>query len=559
MFITDKNQLAWYTPENRVWQGIPSIERSAKGRLFLTFYSGFTCETYGNYVLLLTSDDDGKRWAVAAAVDKPESVRYFDPEVWIDPLGRLWLSWAKSGSDGSAVYTAICDDPDAPELQWHDPVCLGGEVMLNKPTVLSTGEWLFPISIWPEHAAGLQKSLTRKLYPLPSTGAYVCRSCDQGRTFENIGVFHAPNRLFDEHMFVELRNGVIMIVNRTANGIYKGYSYDGGRTWSEPVPFDLPSPSTRIYLRHLRSGRLVCIHNDCTDRRANLTVRLSDDDGLTWSDGLLLDERNEVSYPDATEDNDGFLYITYDRERGGFKQSWEENQCCAKEILIAKVTEEDILAGKLTNPQSYLKKIASKLTAYTGDRDYYAERQQHFDRNTRDILLNLQDPEEIVTQLIQFYLPSCDKMVNLNAEKADALIRAIFEDTGDLQENIDALIHLFCAATKAVPSQPVVNKAIAYIRAHTEDDYTAEEMAQELGISAYYLSHLFKAYTGMTPVAYKNACRIQQAKQMLYATELSVSEIAMACGFNSQSYFVKKFREHETLTPSAYRSRVKGC
>ena len=73
---------------------------------------------------------------------------------------------------------------------------------------------------------------------------------------------------------------------------------------------------------------------------------LSDDDEKTWSDGPLLDERNNVSYPDMTEDEHGRLTIVYDRE-------WYS----AREILMASVTEENILAGRLVSPESFLKQV----------------------------------------------------------------------------------------------------------------------------------------------------------------------------------------------------------
>ncbi len=43
---------------------------------------------------------------------------------------------------------------------------------------------------------------------------------------------------------------------------------------------------------------------------------LSEDDGATWKYSLMIDERDDVSYPDAKEADDGYIYITYDRERG---------------------------------------------------------------------------------------------------------------------------------------------------------------------------------------------------------------------------------------------------
>ena len=94
---------------------------------------------------------------------------------------------------------------------------------------------------------------------------------------------------------------------------------------------------------------------------------LSEDDGKTWKYKLLLDGRDNVSYPDAKEVDDGYIYITYDRERGAFLGSYEDVYKNAREILVSKITEEDIIAGELVSEKSYLKKVASKLDKYVLD------------------------------------------------------------------------------------------------------------------------------------------------------------------------------------------------
>ena len=101
--------------------------------------------------------------------------------------------------------------------------------------------------------------------------------------------------------------------------------------------------------------------------RNNLTAMLSDDDGKTWPYKLLLDERSDVSYPDAKEADDGSIYLTYDRERGSFKDNIADVMNSAREILTAKITEQDIIEGKLVSVGSFLKNIASKLTSYDGE------------------------------------------------------------------------------------------------------------------------------------------------------------------------------------------------
>ena len=103
--------------------------------------------------------------------------------------------------------------------------------------------------------------------------------------------------------------------------------------------------------------------------RNNLTAMLSEDDGATWPYRLLLDGRNGVSYPDMGVSPDGSLYIIYDRERGGYKKQFADARAEAREILLSKITEEDIIAGQLVTDGSFLRKIVSKLGDYDGDAD----------------------------------------------------------------------------------------------------------------------------------------------------------------------------------------------
>lgn len=64
MLQTDFEILHQYSACHRLWQGIPSIECTEKGRLFSAFYSGGTTEQLGNYCVLLKSDDGGDTWTL---------------------------------------------------------------------------------------------------------------------------------------------------------------------------------------------------------------------------------------------------------------------------------------------------------------------------------------------------------------------------------------------------------------------------------------------------------------------------------------------------------------
>ena len=81
------------TKGTRLWQGIPGIERAANGRLWVVFFSGGFQEPHeDNCILITSSTDDGDSWAEPRVIiERPGARRAFDPCLWHDPAGRLWL------------------------------------------------------------------------------------------------------------------------------------------------------------------------------------------------------------------------------------------------------------------------------------------------------------------------------------------------------------------------------------------------------------------------------------------------------------------------------------
>jgi len=307
----------------------------------------------------LICSDDGNTFSEPVAVAFCENHRCYDPGVWIDPLGRLWFFWAYAPDHG--VYAAVCEDPDASTLIWSKEFRIGTDVMMNKPTVLSDGSWQFPIAVWKNDVRAVESQYDSVN---DDRKAFVYTTVDQGKTFFKTGGVDMPQRCFDEHMILELKDGRLAMYVRTFYGIGVAYSSDGGKTWTKGEDSKLGGPNSRFFIRRLASGRVLLINHNNYQGRNNLTAMLSEDDGQTWKYRLLLDGRSNVSYPDAVEAADGYLYITYDRERGGFLKSLEEAYLSAREILIAKITEQDIIAGQLTAPESRLQWVASKLGRY---------------------------------------------------------------------------------------------------------------------------------------------------------------------------------------------------
>jgi AraC family transcriptional regulator len=96
-------------------------------------------------------------------------------------------------------------------------------------------------------------------------------------------------------------------------------------------------------------------------------------------------------------------------------------------------------------------------------------------------------------------------------------------------------------------------RAKEIIAANLGKEVSLLEIARECGLSAAYFSRAFKVSTGTTPHAWLQACRIEQAKDLLLKREPSLADIATTCGFADQSHFTKIFRRLAHATPGAWR------
>lgn len=328
----------------RKFQGIPSVAVTRTGRLWATWYAGKTpAEDHNNYVVVATSGDGGENWTERLVIDPDGEgpVRAFDPELWIDPSGRLWSFWAQSAGHAgtvAGVWAMTNDEPDRESAAWSAPCRLADGVMMCKPIVLSSGEWMLPVSTWRE----------------TDNSAKLVVSADQGKTFGLRGACHVPKdlRSYDEHMVVEKTDGTLWMLVRTSEGIGESLSTDGGMTWSALSASSIQHPSSRFFIRRLDSGNLLLVkHGPIREKtgRSHLTAYASTDDGKSWSEGLLIDKREGVSYPDGQQWNGGPIYIIYDHSRTG-----------DREILMSRFTEDDVLAGGMNGSEGLPRLVVSR-------------------------------------------------------------------------------------------------------------------------------------------------------------------------------------------------------
>jgi len=554
MIITDKKKLEAFQASHRVWQGIPSIEISKGGRLFATFYSGGTKEYLGNYCILKTSDDGGNTWSdVVAVVYLGENYRAYDAALWRDPLGRLWWIWSRQPEHATFAY--VCDDPDADELKFGERIEIGCDVQLNKPIVLETGEWLFPVAVWAPHIIIYFRSPNSH-----DSGAFVYKTIDQGKTFTRLGGADAPDRHFDEHMIYERKDGSLVMLIRTHYGIAQSVSYNGGLDWTKPTDSGLGGPDSRFHVRRLKSGRLLLVNHKNFVGRNNITAMLSDDDGQTWSEGLLLDERDRIAYPDVAEGADGTLYVIYDHDRGGFEKSYEDAAVCAREILLARITEEDILARRLVSPNSALKLVVDKLGAYDGDPSVLYESYAGGESSYVCELATGYSEDEVLARVMADYGNCITKFTEQSRKQIDDACTVLAE-SHDICERVVAvgnLIAVFRSGEFDKDEETFGVKFLArmrsYVYGHLADSrLSLDTIASDLKISKFYMCHFFKRLTGTTLLQYINYCRLNKAKCALVETDDKLLSVAIATGFVDASYFSKWFKRQEGVTPRQYR------
>ena len=324
-----------YLPENRDWQAIASVEVTG-GRIWAAWMAGGTKEPDpDNHIIVAYSNDEGITWRDPFIIiddNGNQSTRMRDPVLWKDDAGSLWLFFGYSGTDA-----VVITNPEASisAIEVSEPQACFSQTILNKPIILSSGEWLVAVDPYLESA---NFSVT-----------HILSSADRGATWRQKGqiLSHTANKRYHEATLVEKEDGTLWCVSRieqgTGGGLEQAFSSDGGVTWTEyEANLDQPfrGPGSKCAMRRLSSGNLLFVNNDSTSGRVNMTAYLSEDDGETWSN-LLLDSRNGCAYPDIAEGDSGDIYVIWDFGRS------EQN-----EIRVSRFLESDVKKGAFVSSWS---------------------------------------------------------------------------------------------------------------------------------------------------------------------------------------------------------------
>ncbi|MFT6674387.1 MAG: transcriptional regulator GlxA family with amidase domain [Sulfitobacter sp.] len=147
----------------------------------------------------------------------------------------------------------------------------------------------------------------------------------------------------------------------------------------------------------------------------------------------------------------------------------------------------------------------------------------------------------------------------------DLMLKLIADDQGEDLANAvaDQLIYSSIRTDQdtqrlSVPTRigvrhPKLSNVIQMMESNIEEPISPSILAKEVGMSTRQLERLFRRYLNRSPKRYYMELRLQKARNLLMQTNMSVINVALACGFASPSHFSKCYRAHYDTTP--YRER----
>ncbi|MFT6088505.1 MAG: transcriptional regulator GlxA family with amidase domain [Sulfitobacter sp.] len=147
----------------------------------------------------------------------------------------------------------------------------------------------------------------------------------------------------------------------------------------------------------------------------------------------------------------------------------------------------------------------------------------------------------------------------------DLMLKLIADDLGEEMANsvADQLIYSSIRTDQdtqrlSVPTRigvrhPKLSQVIQMMERNIEEPISPSTLAKDVGMSTRQLERLFRRYLNRSPKRYYMELRLQKARNLLMQTDMSVINVALACGFASPSHFSKCYRAHYDTTP--YRER----
>lgn len=276
-----------------------TIAELPDGALLCAWFGGMR-EGAADVAIWLSRRENGA-WSPPARVAAAEGVPCWNPVLHRTRAGSLLLFF-KFGPSPLTWTGALQRSADGGRT-WSDPEPLPAGILgpiKNKPFELPDGTLVCGSSIESYRA----------------WACWVDRTPDEGRTWTKHGPIQVPGLpygIIQPAIFGTEDGRLAMLCrSREIHSMVRATSEDGGRTWTQAAPIDLPQNNSGLDAIRLRDGRVAVVYNHSTSERTPLNLAVSGDMGRTWKAGPVLEsEPGEYSYPAIVQGGDGTLHIAY--------------------------------------------------------------------------------------------------------------------------------------------------------------------------------------------------------------------------------------------------------
>jgi AraC family transcriptional regulator len=137
----------------------------------------------------------------------------------------------------------------------------------------------------------------------------------------------------------------------------------------------------------------------------------------------------------------------------------------------------------------------------------------------------------------------------------DSLAQALASRLRLLNDTIPITVS---SRVSALPAH-VLKRVREKIEANIDGDLSLDCLAEESRYSRAHFLRMFRAATGLTPYQYVTSTRLKLAQERLLQRGSSIIDVAMSCGFASQSHMTNLFRQHFDMTPAEFRRNGCNC
>lgn len=218
--------------------------------------------------------------------------------------------------------------------------------------------------------------------------------------------------------------------------------------------------------------------------------------------------------------------------------------------------------GVKTENEAYLNK--EKIKLYQAIRE---DDQEKLDKITEDIFFKLHGKTveavaAVVLDILLEIIREEEMYFGEEQEKSFYLSRICRECMG--HEENEKLKQWFAERCQEIcnrihvnsDSNHIVSRAKQYIEDHFQEELSLNEISEHCNVSIYYMSRMFKEATGENYSSYLNRVRIREAQKMIRKFDYPVKKLAEKCGFNSEGYFCRIFKQYTEMTVKEYKESL---